>query len=70
MNWSQGYGDGKIGLLLDCLCLLVSSGQVAPAIAAESVDRAPAQRFNRMIVILRAPGAITAPWQLPLCDRV
>ena len=51
--------------MLDCLCLLVSSGQAAPAIAAESVDRAPAQRFNRMIVDFartgRNYGALAAP---------
>jgi trans-aconitate methyltransferase len=59
------YGDGKIALLLDCLCLLVSSGQVAPVIAAESIDREPAQRFNRMIVDFartgRNYGALAAP---------
>src|SRR5947208_13792070 len=44
------YGEDKIGQLLDCLCLLVSSRQVAPVIAAESIDREPARRLNRMIV--------------------
>jgi SAM-dependent methyltransferase len=44
------FGEGKIGTLLDCLCLLVQSGQVVPFVASPPADPAPAQRFNRMIV--------------------
>jgi SAM-dependent methyltransferase len=59
------YGEDNIARLLDCLCLLVASGQVAPVIAAESIDHEPAQRFNRMIVDLarsgRNYGALAAP---------
>jgi hypothetical protein len=59
------YGEGKIAFLLDCLCLLVSSGQVAPVIAAEGIDYEPAQRFNRMIVDFARTGrnysALAAP---------
>jgi Predicted methyltransferase regulatory domain/Methyltransferase domain len=43
------FGPGKIGILLDCLALLVHSGQAVP-IATAKVDVEPAQRFNRMIV--------------------
>jgi len=42
------FGRDKAGVLLDCLSLLVHSGQVFPIIGA--VDPAPAQRFNRRIV--------------------
>jgi SAM-dependent methyltransferase len=52
------FGDGKVGILLDCLCLLVHSGQVAPVIASESIDKEPAQRFNRMIVDFARTGRI------------
>jgi hypothetical protein len=44
------FGEDRVGLLLDCLALLVHSGQVLPIIAAAPVDAEPAQRFNRMIV--------------------
>jgi SAM-dependent methyltransferase len=44
------FGAGNVGLLLDCLALLVHSGQVLPIITAAPVDAEPAQRFNRMIV--------------------
>jgi SAM-dependent methyltransferase len=44
------FGEGKVGILLDCLVLLVHSGQILPIIGSEAVDAEPAQRFNRMIV--------------------
>jgi predicted O-methyltransferase YrrM len=58
-------GEGRIALLLDCLCLLVGSGQVYAVIAAEGIDSEPARRFNRMIVDFarsgRNYGALAAP---------
>jgi hypothetical protein len=42
------YGEDKIALLLDCLALLIYSGQVLPV--TTPADPAPAQRFNRCIV--------------------
>jgi hypothetical protein len=42
------FGDAKIGTLLDCLALLVHSGQVLPVFAP--ADAAAAHRFNRMVV--------------------
>jgi SAM-dependent methyltransferase len=57
--------DGKIGMVLDCLCLLVHSAQVAPVIGAGAVDTAPAQRFNRIMAERarngRFYGALAAP---------
>jgi predicted O-methyltransferase YrrM len=44
------FGEAKVGQLLDCLCLLVQSGQVIPFVATPTIDHGPAQRFNRMIV--------------------
>jgi SAM-dependent methyltransferase len=41
---------GSAALLLDCLAVLVHSGQVLPVLAVDDVDRAPAQRFNRLVV--------------------
>jgi SAM-dependent methyltransferase len=44
------FGEGRVAMLLDCLALLVHSGQVLPIDASATVDAEPAQRFNRMIV--------------------
>ncbi len=40
---------GKRTLLLECLCLLVHSGQVLPKLELKPADPAPAQRLNRII---------------------
>ena len=47
---------GSVDLLLDCLALLIHTGQVLPIVAADGVDMAPAQRFNRMIVARARTG--------------
>jgi SAM-dependent methyltransferase len=52
------FGEGRVSILLDCLCLLVHSAQVSPMIAAEGIDQEPAQRFNRMIVDFARTGRI------------
>jgi hypothetical protein len=44
------FGAGKIGMLLDCLSLLVSSGQVLPIVGPMARDPEPARRFNRLII--------------------
>jgi hypothetical protein len=44
------FGNDKVGNLLDCLTLLISSGQMVPIFHAVAVDVEPAQRFNRMVV--------------------
>jgi hypothetical protein len=51
------FGEDKIGLLLDCLTLLVHSGQVLPVIAIPT-DVEPAQRFNRMVIDHSRTGRI------------
>jgi SAM-dependent methyltransferase len=43
------FEQGKVNVLLDCLCLLVHSGQVLPLLAPPA-DAEAAHRFNRMIV--------------------
>jgi hypothetical protein len=43
------FGEAKIGTLLDCLALLVHSGQVLPLVGPPA-DAEAAQRFNRMVV--------------------
>jgi SAM-dependent methyltransferase len=59
------FAGGKIGSLLDCLTLLVGSGQVLPVAAKGSVDAEPAKRFNRMVVehvrAGRAYGYLASP---------
>jgi len=60
------FGDQKIGMLLDCLCLLVQSGQVAPVIAADGINKEPAQRFNRMIVDFARTGRVYAALAAPV----
>jgi len=47
---------GSVDLLRDCLVLLVHSGQVLPILAADGIDRAPAQRFNRVIAARARTG--------------
>jgi hypothetical protein len=42
------YGSDKVGVLLDCLALLVHSGQVFPV--TTPADSEPAKRFNRKVV--------------------
>jgi SAM-dependent methyltransferase len=44
------FGSNGTALLLDCLALLVSSGQALALVGTDDVDVRPAQRFNRMIV--------------------
>jgi SAM-dependent methyltransferase len=59
------FGDQKIGILLDCLALLVHSGQVLPVIGPVP-DFGPAQRFNRMIVGHARTGRIYGHLAAPL----
>jgi SAM-dependent methyltransferase len=44
------FGKGATDLLVDCLALLVYSGQVLALRAGDAADVRPAQRFNRTIV--------------------
>jgi SAM-dependent methyltransferase len=44
------FAEGKRDVLLDCLTLLVHSGQVLPIVGAPNADGEPARRFNRMVV--------------------
>ncbi|MEA2951062.1 MAG: hypothetical protein QOJ96_582 [Alphaproteobacteria bacterium] len=50
--------SGKPGILLDCLGLLVHSGQVLPIVGGEAADAGPAQRFNRAVVKSLKAGRI------------
>jgi SAM-dependent methyltransferase len=43
-------GEDAVGSLVECLALLIHSGQVVPVTAPPSVDAEPARRFNRTIV--------------------
>lgn len=57
------FAGGKLASLLDCLVLLVHSGQVLPLVAP--ADPEPARRFNRTIVghavAARFYGALASP---------
>ncbi|HEY4921830.1 MAG TPA: class I SAM-dependent methyltransferase [Xanthobacteraceae bacterium] len=44
------FAENGIASLLDCLALLVYSGQVRVLVDGDRVDLQPAQRFNRLIV--------------------
>ena len=44
------FGENAVDRLVECLALLVHSGQVLPVVASASVDAGPARRFNRAIV--------------------
>jgi SAM-dependent methyltransferase len=56
--------QGRAGVLV-CLALLVHSFQVIPILSADSVDKAPAQRFNRAVAaefkLGRAYSTLAAP---------
>jgi SAM-dependent methyltransferase len=43
------FGEKRIDQLLECVMLLVHSGQVLPVPPAGRPDAAPAQRFNRLV---------------------
>ncbi|MBR0850189.1 methyltransferase regulatory domain-containing protein [Bradyrhizobium diazoefficiens] len=51
------FGPSNAAILLDCLTLLVESGQVLPVIGP-AADVAPAKRFNRMIVAQARAGRV------------
>jgi len=59
------FGSNATALLLDCLALLVSSGQALALVGMDDVDVRPAQRFNRMVVERarngRSYGHLAAP---------
>jgi hypothetical protein len=44
------FREGESGRLLDCLALLLYSGQVLALVGPDNGDVRPAQRFNRMVV--------------------
>ena len=52
--------DGKLSILLECLGLLVHSGQ-AVALLPPEPDTEPAKRFNRMVVEQARAGRSTTP---------
>jgi hypothetical protein len=59
------FGEQRLGLLLQCLCLLVDSGQAFPITSPPADDHEPAQRFNRVLVenakAGRFYGALASP---------
>ena len=44
------FGESRTGMLMECLTLLVHSGQVLPVMPGMGADAAPAKRFNRMVI--------------------
>lgn len=50
-------GQGQAGTLVECLILLVHSGQVLP-VMQPAADAKPAQRFNRMVVEAAREGRL------------
>jgi SAM-dependent methyltransferase len=44
------FGGNRVDLLVDCLALLIHSGQVLPISPEPCSDMLPAQRFNRVVV--------------------
>lgn len=48
----------RVGLLTECLTLLVHSGQVLPVMASAEADGAPAKRFNRMVIECAREGRV------------
>jgi SAM-dependent methyltransferase len=52
------FGEDRIVMLIECLTLLVHSGQVLPIVAPAASDPSPALRFNRMIIDEARAGVI------------
>jgi SAM-dependent methyltransferase len=52
------FGENGTGLLVDCLALLVHSGQVLPHVDRGTIDVRPAQRFNRVVVQRACAGRL------------
>lgn len=52
------FGEGAVDRLVECLALLIHSGQVLPIVAPVLVDPEPARRFNRMIVAHARAGRL------------
>jgi SAM-dependent methyltransferase len=61
-----GIGPSRLGLLMECLTLLVHSGQVLPMMPQAAVDAAPARRFNRMVVEEAREGRVFDSLASPL----
>jgi len=59
------FGASRIGVLLECLTLLVHSGQVFP-VPAPVADVQAAQRFNRMIAEQARAGRVYGHLACPL----
>jgi SAM-dependent methyltransferase len=51
-------GPSRLGLLMQCVTLLVHSGQVLPLMPQAAVDAAPARRFNRMVIESAREGRV------------
>lgn len=52
------FGEERINMLIECLTLLVHSGQVLPVTAPAVSDPSAAARFNRMVVAQAREGVI------------
>ncbi len=50
------FGQSRVDLLVDCLALLIHSGQVLPLLNNGTSDVEPAQRFNRVIIARARTG--------------
>jgi len=55
---ASALGEGRLGLLIECLTLLVHSGQVLPVMTPALADAAPARRFNRMLAEQARKGRV------------
>ncbi|TMJ01412.1 MAG: hypothetical protein E6G97_16140 [Alphaproteobacteria bacterium] len=58
-------GESRIGLLMECLTLLVHSGQVFP-LSGSDADTEPAQRFNRAVIACAREGTVFDNLAAPL----
>jgi SAM-dependent methyltransferase len=61
-----GFGPDGAALLLDCLALLVYSGQARVLVDGDRVDVRPAQRFNRLIAERARAGRFYAHLASPI----
>jgi SAM-dependent methyltransferase len=61
----SGLGESRVGLLMECLTLLVHSGQVF-ALSGSDADIEPAKRFNRAVIACAREGTVFENLAAPL----
>ncbi len=60
------FGQSRVDLLVDCLALLIHSGQVLPLPNNDTPDVEPARRFNRVVIARARTGRLYGHLAAPI----